>query len=124
MKRYVSKLTTSSGLKLASGTPGLRWELSRRDNGKTRYCCKLFGCQNHTFCSQYDIEVGFFHRSFRQSITYPFTLNNLSTISNVVSTSNYTSTNTLTYSSRVITLITSTTTTTTTLSYNSSNSLT
>eukprot|EP00121_Abeoforma_whisleri_P003091 Awhi_evm1s2776 len=57
------------------------------------------------------------------SITYPSTLNNLFTIPNLVSTSNYTSTKTLTYSSRVITFITSTTTTRTTLSYNNSNSL-
>eukprot|EP00121_Abeoforma_whisleri_P002722 Awhi_evm4s2448 len=61
--------------------------------------------------------------SIRLSIIYPFTLNNLSTISNLESTFNYTSTNTLTYSSRVITFVTSTTTTTTTLSYNNCNSL-
>eukprot|EP00121_Abeoforma_whisleri_P006864 Awhi_evm1s6252 len=52
------------------------------------------------------------------SVTYPSTLNNVSTISNLVFTTNYTSTNALTYSSRVITFITSTTTTTTTLFYN------
>eukprot|EP00121_Abeoforma_whisleri_P001061 Awhi_evm1s944 len=60
--------------------------------------------------------------SIRLSITYPFTLYNLSSISNLVSTSNCTSTNTLTYSSRVITLITSTTTTTTTYTLYDDNS--
>eukprot|EP00121_Abeoforma_whisleri_P009081 Awhi_evm1s8343 len=59
----------------------------------------------------------------RLSITYPSTPNNPFSISNLVSTSTYTSTNTLTYSSRVLTFITSSTTTTTAISYNNSNSL-
>eukprot|EP00121_Abeoforma_whisleri_P007060 Awhi_evm1s6435 len=57
--------------------------------------------------------------TIRLSITYPSTLNNLSTISDSISTSIYTSTKTLTYSSGVKTFIISTTTTTA-LSYNNS----
>eukprot|EP00121_Abeoforma_whisleri_P012642 Awhi_evm1s11667 len=102
-----------------------------RDYAYDKIPCDVFyiGCQNHTFCSQPDISVQFFHRSFTHHIYHNikycisfYSKQSVSTISNLISTSDYTSTNTLTFFFRVVTFITPTTTTTTTLSYNNSNS--